>query len=194
MCMSVCTHPCAGVCTPADTPHTSHSPTSRGRAAWRQSTCVGAVKAHVGPCPGGLHPPVCTRRSQDRGDLGIASCGPGWVRFVFGLSESLLGLLSTASVLTVGCLGLAGRTAALWNLRVTSLWNRCWWQGPLGVGTELHPPGDTLWPHPYSHWLSEAEQFGLFVWVSWQRQPTPVLLPGKSHGWRSLVGCSPRGR
>ena len=27
-----------------------------------------------------------------------------------------------------------------------------------------------------------------------QWQPTPVLLPGKSHGWRSLVGCSPRGR
>ena len=24
--------------------------------------------------------------------------------------------------------------------------------------------------------------------------PTPVLLPGKSHGWRGLVGCSPRGR
>ena len=24
--------------------------------------------------------------------------------------------------------------------------------------------------------------------------PTPVLLPGKSHGWRSLVGCSPCGR
>ena len=31
--------------------------------------------------------------------------------------------------------------------------------------------------------------------VSWRRQwhPTPVLLPGKSHGWRSLVGCSPWG-
>ena len=29
----------------------------------------------------------------------------------------------------------------------------------------------------------------------WRRQwhPTPVLLPGKSQGWRSLVGCSPRG-
>ena len=25
------------------------------------------------------------------------------------------------------------------------------------------------------------------------KQPTPVLLPGKSHGWRSLVGCSPWG-
>ena len=30
---------------------------------------------------------------------------------------------------------------------------------------------------------------------SWRRQwqPTPVLLPGKSHGWRGLVGCSPWG-
>ena len=26
------------------------------------------------------------------------------------------------------------------------------------------------------------------------RHSTPVLLPGKSHGWRSLVGCSPWGR
>ena len=32
--------------------------------------------------------------------------------------------------------------------------------------------------------------------ISQRRQwhPTPVLLPGKSHGWRSLVGCSPWGR
>ena len=27
-----------------------------------------------------------------------------------------------------------------------------------------------------------------------QWHPTPVLLPGKSYGWRSLVGCSPWGR
>ena len=27
-----------------------------------------------------------------------------------------------------------------------------------------------------------------------QWQATPVLLPRKSHGWRSLVGCSPWGR
>ena len=40
-----------------------------------------------------------------------------------------------------------------------------------------------------------------FTWTvglnlaGWRRQwhPTPVLLPGKSHGWRSLVGCSPWG-
>ena len=32
--------------------------------------------------------------------------------------------------------------------------------------------------------------------ISWRRkwQPTPVSLPGKSHGQRSLVGCSPWGR
>ena len=31
--------------------------------------------------------------------------------------------------------------------------------------------------------------------LHWRRQwhPTPVLLPGKSHGWQSLVGCSPWG-
>ena len=23
-----------------------------------------------------------------------------------------------------------------------------------------------------------------------QWQPTPILLPGKSHGWRNLIGCS----
>ena len=33
------------------------------------------------------------------------------------------------------------------------------------------------------------------IWKEWFRRrqwhPTPVLLPGKPHGWRSLVGCSP---
>ena len=34
----------------------------------------------------------------------------------------------------------------------------------------------------------------IYTSVNFQRRqwhPTPVLLPGKSHGWRSLVGCSP---
>ena len=34
----------------------------------------------------------------------------------------------------------------------------------------------------------------LYVCVRRQWHPTPVLLPGKSHGWRSLAGCSPWGR
>ena len=42
-----------------------------------------------------------------------------------------------------------------------------------------------------SHWLLD-----MFLANLQKRQwhPTPVLLPGKSHGRRSLVGCSPWGR
>ena len=39
--------------------------------------------------------------------------------------------------------------------------------------------------------------FFFFYYAHLQRrqwQPTPVLLPGEFHGWRSLVGCSPWGR
>ena len=36
------------------------------------------------------------------------------------------------------------------------------------------------------------ENFGMSRRRQWH--PTPVLLPGKSHGRRSLVGCSPCGR
>ena len=37
-----------------------------------------------------------------------------------------------------------------------------------------------------------AAHLGASLIAQWQ--PTPVLLPGKSHGWRSLAGCSPWGR
>jgi len=47
-------------------------------------------------------------------------------------------------------------------------------------------------------WVSMPSSRGFVVYsqMYWRRQwhPTPVLLPGKSHGWRSLVGCSPWGR
>ena len=54
-------------------------------------------------------------------------------------------------------------------------------------------------------WLSGKEsacqcrRHGFDPWVRkmpWRRkwQPTPVFLPGESHGRRSLVGCSPWGR
>ena len=36
-----------------------------------------------------------------------------------------------------------------------------------------------------------ATSLSLFTLMHWRRkwQPTPVLLPGKSQGWESLVGC-----
>ena len=70
------------------------------------------------------------------------------------------------------------------------------------------PPRSTLFPyttlfrsHPY---MTTGKTIALTLWIfvgkvmsllfnmrSWRRQwqPTPVLLPGKSHGQRSLVGC-----
>ena len=44
--------------------------------------------------------------------------------------------------------------------------------------------------------LQNVQLLGLSFLPCWRRQwhPTPVLLPGKSHGQRSLVGCSPWGR
>ena len=42
--------------------------------------------------------------------------------------------------------------------------------------------------------FSAAELNPEIITLRRQWHPTPVLLPGKSHGWRSLVGCSPWGR
>ena len=42
-----------------------------------------------------------------------------------------------------------------------------------------------------SHWASKGLTAVFRVSMQWH--PTPVLLPGKSHGRRSLVGCSPWG-
>ena len=43
--------------------------------------------------------------------------------------------------------------------------------------------------------LYSKAKFASYSRCFWRRQwhPTPVLLPGKSHGRRSLVGCSPWG-
>ena len=55
-------------------------------------------------------------------------------------------------------------------------------------------------PNPEVKRASPALAGGFFLklmcYATWRRQwhPTPVLLPGKSHGRRSLVGCSPWGR
>ena len=49
---------------------------------------------------------------------------------------------------------------------------------------------------PFTELPKLSLKYELAVDNSQRRQwhPTPVLLPGKSQGWRSLVGCSPWGR
>ena len=49
--------------------------------------------------------------------------------------------------------------------------------------------------HGHTHTHTHIHPYLLNSAYSWRRQwqPTPVLLPGKSHGQRSLVDCSPWG-
>ena len=61
------------------------------------------------------------------------------------------------------------------------------------------PSGKATPPLGLSWWLSSKEfacNAGDAGSIPWRRkwQPTPVFLPGKSHGQRSLVGYSPWGR
>ena len=50
-------------------------------------------------------------------------------------------------------------------------------------------------PRPFQHLLFVDFLIAAILTSRRRRwHPTPVLLPGKSHGWRSLMGCSPWGR
>ena len=55
-----------------------------------------------------------------------------------------------------------------------------WWLRQLSVCLQCGRPGLDQWVRK----------------IPWRRkwQPAPVLLPGKSHGWKSLVGYSPWSR
>ena len=61
-----------------------------------------------------------------------------------------------------------------------------------GEGKKLSTP--VFWPVELVHGVTKS-QTGLSNFHFWRRkwQPTPVFLPGKSRGWRSLVAYSPWG-
>ena len=67
-----------------------------------------------------------------------------------------------------------------------SSWKILWMEGP----GRLQSLGSLQVGH---NWVASLS---LFTFMHWRGkwQPTPVFLPGKSHGRRSLVGCSPWGR
>ena len=48
----------------------------------------------------------------------------------------------------------------------------------------------SFWPPSFVLLLSSFKAYSLYLSAL---SPTPVLLPGKSHGWRSPVGCNPWG-
>ena len=76
-----------------------------------------------------------------------------------------------------------------------SAWARCNYKvlrrGPSSLVEDLFPGGSDGKASAYN-----ADRPGFDPWagrIPWRRkwQPTPVLLPGKSYGWRSQAGYSP---
>ena len=65
------------------------------------------------------------------------------------------------------------------------------------VGVPMDFPGGTSGKEPACQ-SRRHKRHGFDPWVRkipWRRkwQPTPVFLPGDSHGWKSLEGYSPQG-
>ena len=89
-----------------------------------------------------------------------------------------------------------GSRAGLYSAPDSSL---TWTDPCVEPGVELSTAGSNLRGLPPRAAVSEvAQRPGFDLWVRkipWRRkwQSTPVLLPGKSHGQRSLVGYSPWG-
>ena len=133
-------------------------------------------------------------------------------------------LLPSPVTSTNGCCFCFGSISSFWSYYSTDLQLAYWAPANLGsssfsvipfylfilfVGLRQEYQSGLPFPSPVHHVLSELSTMTHPYWVAlysmahsfteldnWRRQwhPTPVLLPGKSHGWRSLEGCSPWGR
>ena len=70
------------------------------------------------------------------------------------------------------------------------------WEGPLEEEMATHSSRSSLVAQTVEN-SPEMQETMFDPWVGkiWRRewQPTPVLLPGKSHGQRSLAGYRPQG-
>ena len=104
----------------------------------------------------------------------------------------VLGILQAR---TLEWVAISFSNAGKWKVKVKLL-SRVWllvtpwteaYQAPLSMGFSRH---EYTWGN-----CKVASLFSGTMRCSWRRQwhPTPVLLPGKSHRRRSLVGCSPWG-
>ena len=81
-----------------------------------------------------------------------------------------------------------------WSVSKKRTWQRFFTEG-MGRGSG-HPPTRSRWVWFGAKQASHVQTMSGWLGFVQRRQwhPTPVLLPGNSHGWRSLVGCSPWGR
>ena len=125
------------------------------------------------------------RKSNEFGEFTISI---SWVLSIFLLwhSQSLLVATFSDSNMAAAVPGVTSCRHG-WGKKGNCL---CFWLSPLNEYTSSRNLPANLASLLIDH------QLPLPAYITRRRQwhPTPVLLPGKSHGWRSLVGCSPWGR
>jgi len=83
-----------------------------------------------------------------------------------------------------------------WGLKESDMTERLIWTG-LNILNMGFPVGSVIKNLPLS--VCQCRRCGFDPWfnkIPWRRkwQPTSVFLPGKFHGWRSLVSYSPWGQ
>ena len=152
---------------------------------WRKLSNVGRIEFHTG----------CRQGWYLAESLGVASSvfQPASILIGYIISSQWskhhsdwllcsLWLVAAWPVLLVKCIWLlclmekamASHSSTLaWRIPWTEEPGRLQSMGSLGVG---HDWATSLWLFTFMHWRRK-----------WQ--PTPVFLPGESHGQRSLVGC-----
>ena len=81
------------------------------------------------------------------------------------------------------------------KVQVSSGWSDPAAHGSIGPSTGLDTAGLACECYPEGLGCGAVVKNLPARW-EWRRQwhPTPVLVPGESHGWGILVGCSPWGR
>ena len=148
---------------------------------------------------------TCIQISQEAGQVvWYSHLFQNFPQFVVIYTEKGFGVINKAEVdvfLEVSCFSMIQRMLAIWSLVPLPFLNPAWTSGSSQF-TYCWSLAWRIFEHYFASMWDECNCvvvwtfFGIPFFGIWTRkwQPTPVFLPGESHGWRSLVGCSPWGR
>ena len=100
---------------------------------------------------------------------------------------------STCNAADLGWIPGEGNSYPLQYSGLENSMHRGAWQATVHEVTELDTTERISFTHIHAELINE---FSKGIKLNWRRkhQPTPIFLPGKSHGLRSLIGYSPWGR
>ena len=125
--------------------------------------------------------PSASQISLDLGDIIVQETQERWVRTLGGEDPGE----GNGNTLQYSCLENPMDRGARWAA-VHGVAKSQTQLKQLSMNTHTHT-------HTHTH-IYIYHSISIYAWLGEGNGTTPVVLPGKSHGQRSLVGCSPRGR